>query len=172
VRAEERRSSQPAWVPVCNRAGKKPSWRRGVPASNKAVELTASSVRSCLVPGSGTVQRESLHAPSDPSSRQLPLEDLERDARRALARLLPEADAAHVEVTRLVNMGVPYLKIVETATAESVDLIVMATHGRTGLRHLVLGSVAERVVRLAPCPVLTIRPPGGRSIGLPTPLLG
>jgi universal stress protein A len=77
-----------------------------------------------------------------------------------LARLLPEADAAHVEVTRLVNMGVPYQRIVETATAEQVDLIVMATRGRTGLSHLVLGSVAERVVRTAPCPVLTIRPPG------------
>jgi nucleotide-binding universal stress UspA family protein len=93
----------------------------------------------------------------------LPLEDLERDARRELARLLPEADAAHVEVTRLVNMGVPYQRIVETATTEQVNLIVMATHGRTGLSHLVLGSVAERVVRLAPCPVLTIRPPGERG---------
>jgi universal stress protein A len=98
----------------------------------------------------------------------LPLEELERDARRELALLLPAADAAHVEVTRLVNMGVPYQRIVETATAESVDLIIMATHGRTGLRHLVLGSVAERVVRLAPCPVLTIRPPGERSDDLRT----
>jgi universal stress protein A len=64
---------------------------------------------------------------------------------------------------RLVNMGVPAQRILETATAESVDLIVMAMHGRTGLGHLVLGSVAERVVRLAPCPVLTIRPPGDRA---------
>jgi nucleotide-binding universal stress UspA family protein len=80
-----------------------------------------------------------------------------------LARLLPAADAAHVEVTRSVNMGVPSQRIVETATAEQVDPIVMATHGRTGLSHLVLGSVAERVVRMAPCPVLTIRPPGERA---------
>jgi nucleotide-binding universal stress UspA family protein len=93
----------------------------------------------------------------------LPLEDLERDARRELARLLPEADAAHVGVTRLVEVGVPYQKILETATAEQVDLIVMATHGRTGLSHLILGSVAEHVVRLVPCPVLTIRPPGEHS---------
>jgi universal stress protein A len=49
-----------------------------------------------------------------------------------------------------------------------VDLIVMATHGRTGLGHLVLRSVAERVVRLALCPVLTIRPPGERSDDLRT----
>jgi universal stress protein A len=92
----------------------------------------------------------------------LPLEALERDARRELALLLPEAEAAHMDVTRLVDVGVPYQKIVETATAEQVDLIVMATHGRTGLSHLVLGSVAERMVRLAPCPVLTIRPLGDR----------
>jgi nucleotide-binding universal stress UspA family protein len=86
----------------------------------------------------------------------LPLETLERDDRRQLALPLPEAEVAHVDVTRLVHMGVPYQRIVESATAEQVDLIVMATHGRTSLSHLVLGSVAERVVRMAPCPVLTI----------------
>jgi nucleotide-binding universal stress UspA family protein len=101
----------------------------------------------------------------------LPLADLEQEARRALARLLPEALAAHVEVTRLVELGVPYVKILEVAKAEQVDLIVMATHGRTGLGHLVLGSVAERVVRLAPCPVLTIRPAGGGTIDLRTTLI-
>jgi universal stress protein A len=60
-------------------------------------------------------------------------------------------------MTRHVVVGVPYETILETAEAEKVDLIVMATHGRTGLSHLVLGSVAERIVRLAPCPVLTVR---------------
>jgi nucleotide-binding universal stress UspA family protein len=101
----------------------------------------------------------------------LPLEDLEQDARRGLARLLPEAAAAHVDVTRLVAMGVPYEQILEMATAEQVDLIVMATHGRTGLRRLAMGSVAERVVRMAPCPVLTIRSPGEDSIGLRTTII-
>jgi nucleotide-binding universal stress UspA family protein len=62
----------------------------------------------------------------------LRLENLERDARRALARLLPEVEAAHMDVTRLVELGVPYQRIVETASTEQVDLIVMATHGRTG----------------------------------------
>jgi len=101
----------------------------------------------------------------------LPLEALERDARRELALLLPEAEAAYMDVTRLVDVGVPYQKIVETATAEQVDLIVMATHGRTGLVHLVLGSVAERIVRLAPCPVLTIRSSGANTVGLRTTLI-
>jgi universal stress protein A len=87
------------------------------------------------------------------------LEDLERQATSDLAQVL--ANEAEVEVVRRVVTGIPYRKIVEVAEAEKVDLIVMATHGRTGLGHLFIGSVAERVVRTAPCPVLTIRPTGG-----------
>jgi nucleotide-binding universal stress UspA family protein len=86
------------------------------------------------------------------------LEDLERQASLDLARVLPEPPNATAEVLRQVVVGTPYRKIVEVAEAEKVDLIVMTTHGRTGLSHLVMGSVAERVVRTAPCPVLTIRP--------------
>ena len=51
--------------------------------------------------------------------------------------------------------------IVRVARERSVDLIVMSTHGRTGLQHVLLGSVAEKVVRLSPCPVLTVKPRGG-----------
>jgi universal stress protein A len=102
----------------------------------------------------------------------LPMQDLEQAARRELALLLPEAEASGVDVTRLVEMGVPSQKILETAAAEQVDMIVMATHGRTGLAHLVMGSVAERVVRMASCPVLTIRPPGySSSVNLRTTLV-
>jgi universal stress protein A len=91
------------------------------------------------------------------------LGDLERQASAALAQVLPEAQQAKIEVTRAVAIGAPSQKIVETAEAEHVDLIVMATHGRTGLSHLLIGSVAERVVRTAPCPVLTIRPPAEQA---------
>jgi universal stress protein A len=86
------------------------------------------------------------------------LEDLQRQASLDLAQVLLEAQGAKVEISRQVVVGIPYRTIVEVAAAEKVDLIVMATHGRTGLSHLVMGSVAERVVRTAPCPVLTIRP--------------
>jgi universal stress protein A len=85
------------------------------------------------------------------------LDDLERQAKEELAQLLPEAEAEKVEVARAVVIGSPYNKIIETAEAEGVDLLVMATAGRTGLSRLVMGSVAERVVRHAACPVLTIR---------------
>ena len=60
--------------------------------------------------------------------------------------------------TRLVH-GVPWQGIVGLAEKEEVDLIVMGTHGRTGLMRVLMGSVAEAVVRHAPCPVLTIRQP-------------
>ena len=53
----------------------------------------------------------------------------------------------------------PFQEILETAKTQQVDLIVMGTFGRTGLQHLLLGSVAEKVVRLAPCPVLVVRQP-------------
>ena len=56
-----------------------------------------------------------------------------------------------------VLWGSPYLHIVELAVERKTDLIVIGTHGRTGLRHVLLGSVAEKTVRLAPCPVLTVR---------------
>jgi universal stress protein A len=56
-----------------------------------------------------------------------------------------------------VAVGHPADTIVRIAQERSVDLIVMSTHGRTGLQHVLLGSVAEKVVRLAPCPVLTVK---------------
>jgi len=57
----------------------------------------------------------------------------------------------------LRRAGVPFREIVETAAAEHADLIVIGTHGRTGLNWLLLGSVADRVIRLAPCPVVAVR---------------
>jgi nucleotide-binding universal stress UspA family protein len=86
------------------------------------------------------------------------LDDLERQATRDLAQMLPDTHGSPVQIMRRVVVGIPYRKIVEVAEQEKSDLIVMTTHGRTGLSHLVMGSVAEKIVRTAPCPVLTIRP--------------
>jgi len=60
-------------------------------------------------------------------------------------------------VTGRLETGDPFRRIIEVATLGHYDLLVMGTHGRTGISHLLLGSVAERVVRHSPCPVLTIR---------------
>jgi nucleotide-binding universal stress UspA family protein len=59
----------------------------------------------------------------------------------------------------LLKVGAPFLEIIHCAQAENFDLIVLGTHGHTGLAHVLMGSVAERVVRKAPCPVLTVRHP-------------
>ena len=59
----------------------------------------------------------------------------------------------------LLEEGNPFPRIIEVARQHAVDLIVMGTHGRTGLAHALVGSVAEKVVRKAPCPVLTVKHP-------------
>lgn len=83
-----------------------------------------------------------------------------RDRLAAAKQRALELGVAHVE-TRLLE-GVAALEVLELARAEGFDLIVMGTHGRTGLAHVVLGSVAERVLRAAPCPVLTVRVPDAK----------
>ena len=60
---------------------------------------------------------------------------------------------------RALRTGVPHEEIVALAQDERADLIVIGTHGRGGINRALLGSVADRVVRLAPCPVLTVREP-------------
>lgn len=83
---------------------------------------------------------------------------MEAEVRTRLERLARQKvkGKAHYEVE--VMMGDPGVEILQTAKRRGADLIVMATHGRKGLRHFVLGSVAERVVREAPCPVLSFNP--------------
>jgi universal stress protein A len=71
----------------------------------------------------------------------------------AMAACLPPP----MRATSAVVCGAPVPSIVKEAQTRAADLIVMGTHGRRGMGHLLLGSVAERVVRLAPCPVLTVR---------------
>jgi universal stress protein A len=61
-----------------------------------------------------------------------------------------------LEVRQTVELGTPYSNIAEFAEREGIDVIMMATHGRTGLDHVLLGSVTEKVIAHAPCPVLAI----------------
>src|SRR3990172_2831073 len=79
--------------------------------------------------------------------------------RTDLMKSLPEGTMDVLEVETIVVKGVPFNKIINAATEINVDLIVIGTHGRTGLSHVMLGSVAEKVVRKALCPVLTVRMP-------------
>lgn len=80
-----------------------------------------------------------------------------RDAEQRLERMIPTIAGVRYGLEHDVRTGPPAATIVEFAKEELADLIVMGTRGRTGLSHVLLGSVAEEVVRRAPCPVLTLR---------------
>jgi nucleotide-binding universal stress UspA family protein len=90
----------------------------------------------------------------------LGLEGAVEDAvRERLLKILPPAEQAELKPEFAVCAGVPATEIVRYAKDNDVDLIVMGTHGRGLVGHVVMGSVAEKVVRTAPCPVLTVRTP-------------
>jgi nucleotide-binding universal stress UspA family protein len=78
-------------------------------------------------------------------------------AKETLQRLLDPAWGKPKATVSAVRWGSPVEAIVDYAGEQKIDLLVIATHGRTGLSHVLLGSVAERIVRESPCPVLTIR---------------
>lgn len=82
--------------------------------------------------------------------------DMEKSAALTLERMRDEI--AGVEVDIDMSMGVPYREICRAAEDAAADLIVLPTHGHTALSHVLFGSVAEKVVRLAKCPVMTLRP--------------
>ena len=84
-------------------------------------------------------------------------ERLIEEARRRLDEAAQTCAAAHIAATTQVVVGPAASSIAGEASARGTDLIVMGTHGRSGFAHLLLGSVAERVLRMAPCPVLTVR---------------
>jgi nucleotide-binding universal stress UspA family protein len=95
-----------------------------------------------------------------------PVRSLLADEEAALDKFLVEKfadDVKQVQICQKVAFGVPHSSIVEMAEAEGADIIVMSTHGRTGLSHILLGSVTERVVAHAPCPVLAIPSHGRRT---------
>jgi nucleotide-binding universal stress UspA family protein len=85
------------------------------------------------------------------------LRDLEIEARRLVTTAVQGAHVAGIEASGETIMGAPFDKILEVANQVKADAIVMGTHGRTGLRRLFLGSVAESVLRAAPCPVIVVR---------------
>lgn len=97
----------------------------------------------------------------------LPLEQLDKDLTASSEQKLDEFSEEVVrdleKVEKRTITGVPYQEIVQFAEDEKIDLIVIGTHGRTGLDRVFFGSTAERVVRMAPCPVLSVRIPSHRK---------
>ena len=76
-----------------------------------------------------------------------------------LLKCVNEETKGRIAVEAVVVQGVPFAEIIHAAKERKIDLIVLGTHGRTGISHAIMGSVAEKVVRKAPCPVLTVRHP-------------
>jgi nucleotide-binding universal stress UspA family protein len=86
------------------------------------------------------------------------LQEIQESLEQALAEIPDPAWAAGKSVVRVLRTGVPVAEIVDYAKEQAIDLIVLGTHGRTGLARALLGSVAEKVIRKAPCPVLAVHP--------------
>ncbi len=86
------------------------------------------------------------------------------EAEKSLAGVLDPQWASSRKVVQAVVEGSPKVQIIRYARTQEVDLIVLATHGRSGLAHVIIGSVAEAVVRTAPCPVLTVRSEGHQFV--------
>lgn len=85
--------------------------------------------------------------------------EIEEYAREKLQKLIQDIIGTEVPVEPVIRMGRPFMEINRAAEEYDIDLIIIATHGHTGVQHLLFGSTAEKVVRKAPCPVLSLREP-------------
>lgn len=121
-------------------------------ASRFSAELYAVNVVSSLpvVPG-----------PSGPTSFNVSLyeEELQESAENSIKEIIENKIPEGIKTHSVVIAGLVADEIVQEAEKQKVDLIVTSTHGERGWRHLIFGSVAEKVVRMAPCPVLVVHAP-------------
>ena len=125
-------------------------------------DFSRQAVRTCSTLFSGDEPLEVhfvyvFQPPSDAVTYDDPTPELERQLGEVVEGFTHEGPHTR---TSAVLTGHPPTRIGEYAKEHGCDLIVLTTHGRTGLKHLLLGSTAERVVRTAPCPVLVLRAPG------------
>ncbi|MBE2279900.1 MAG: universal stress protein [Ignavibacteriaceae bacterium] len=106
---------------------------------------------------------EPIIYPADLSIGQIALPsvnlDLDQTAKSELEKLAQSEIGDAVQTTCIIKYGKPFLEIIETARDEDADLIIISSHGRSGVEHILFGSTADKVVRKSPCPVLTIREP-------------
>ncbi len=143
---------------LCPTDFSEPSYEALKWANALAVQFKAALIVVHAIPGLPTLASAHVGA-----AYKIDLDDygrrLEGEARETLESLVKNRISPEIRSRVIVIHGDPAKELVKAAGDEQADLIVMATHGRSGLERLVMGSVAERVVRLAPCPVLTIRVP-------------
>jgi len=109
-----------------------------------------------------------LHVPGKTGENfeaDFPVGRFESAMKERLGTLLNQKDLESLRPEFALRIGTPAEEIVRYADARDVDLIIMGTHGRSGMAHLLMGSVAEHVVRAAPCPVLLVRQPKKVAVG-------
>jgi len=126
-------------------------------AERQAIELAKALGAELVLAYVGTdaaLWREGVYTPEV----RAVVEGQRKWAADALAARAATLAGEGVKARAVVRVGVAWEEIVDLADEEHADMIVMGTQGRTGLERLLLGSVAERVIRQAPCPVLTVRP--------------
>lgn len=94
--------------------------------------------------------------------RVVSIEALEREmtaeAERQMKVIIPVEERGRLDAETVIVRGNPFLEIIRYAHERDVDLIIIGTHGRSGVEHVIFGSTAEKVVRKAPCPVLSVKP--------------
>ena len=83
--------------------------------------------------------------------------NIEKEIEKDFDNVLRKID---IPAKKVIKTGVTFVEIIGYIKEEGIDLVVMGTHGRSGIEHILIGSVAEKVVRKAPCPVMTVRPKG------------
>ncbi len=137
------------------------------PCSHEALEYAGE------LAGRFSAELHLVHVAEDPhallphSGATIPVEALAKAKEQtdeALTRAAELLEQAGRHVERSVVRGNPFLEIIRYAREHDIDLIVIGTHGRTGLQQALMGSVAERVVRKAPCPVLVVRASGHQFV--------
>jgi nucleotide-binding universal stress UspA family protein len=129
-------------------------------ASNRALELALEMAEKF---GSKLTLFHAYDVPvSYSEALYWPVDSLEAEARQALDDACTSAKARYPLVEAILGRGPAWEQTLDIARARGADLIVMGTHGRRGVSHVLLGSQAERVVRLSPVPVLTVSEGGER----------
>ena len=98
--------------------------------------------------------------PADFSFGQIGMPNVENELRvkgeQELHELITNEVKERVPAQALVKVGLPFVEVISYAKDEGIDLIIVATHGHTGVEHILFGSTAEKIVRKAPCPVLSV----------------
>ena len=83
--------------------------------------------------------------------------NIETEIEKDFDKIISKID---IPVKKIIRTGVTFVEIIDYIKEEGIDLVVMGTHGRSGIEHILIRSVAEKVVRKSPCPVMTVRPKG------------